>query len=1059
MNTTLMKKLMAIGMSVCLMVTFMPILPGNNAFAASEADTIAYDADNDGDTDVTYFNVTSSAVVNNYLDNPKEYIKGLLSEKYIGGTGYEWGSTYTTWETISFYLSRYYGWLPTDHEDMTDSLKAVTRRATNKQGKHTGSQTNGSDTWYVTNTGLKNSESVSDAHEDMANKIFEEYQDAGGSDDKREDVVKNISSLKDNDTKQTTWYSLISANKTSGSNKKGHYKAYGVIFHDFKLNPILREDDSYYTVTTTNPSDENGTEYQAGTTKNETNQTVMMKQSWADTQSYSETSEISGSKSYGFGETLTVGAEKSFGGSFKMNMEVSVSASQNIEKGWKNGTGTEHTQSINNEVSVEVPPYTNVMLLQSKESVTQKYVYDCPVALTYSATIVEFYRNPNSNDEAPKSKILGSFLGNATADLNQRAFVERKLDDKQGIEWDVFFSENVIDHSHIQNAITQNAKRAPMSMAGGTYTVTYRTTTSQVRDVMPILPLDKIKVADQETEYTLDAGESLNLSNIDLQGYNSKNAAYYGFSKDYGQWQLLDIGGSVVTASDVAELVTDNVTGKTTLRGKDTGVVYAKYIIDESKYATANQPNTYTKNSELSETATIKFNIIGKAEPTSDPVPTSDPEPTPGPEVHKCNPQLVKGKSATCIAEGKKDYYKCECGKSYEDAAGTKVITDISKWSKISKKPHSYSSSYTVDKVATTTANGSKSKHCTVKGCAAKADVTTIYAASDVKLSYKSTTYSGKVKSPTVIVKDSKGNTISTSNYTVQKPSGRINAGTYTYTITFKGNYTGSETLKLTINKKSISSAALSYTKTTYSGSAKKPTVTVKNSSGTKLTKDTHYTVTYASGRTKVGRYKVTIKGKGNYTGTITKYFTIVPKAPSSASAKLYGYDDVKFSWSKVSNASGYDVYYKKSTANSYTHLTRTTGTSTKKANLTDGVKYYFKVVPYYKSGDTRYASTKYKTASIYTLKKISTPTVSKSGTKVKVKWKNISGETGYQISRSTKKTGTNIVSTYKTTSGTYKIVKATKGKTYYYKVRAYKTVDGKKVYGPWSSVKSYKRK
>ena len=179
----------------------------------------------------------------------------------------------------------------------------------------------------------------------------------------------------------------------------------------------------------------------------------------------------------------------------------------------------------------------------------------------------------------------------------------------------------------------------------------------------------------------------------------------------------------------------------------------------------------------------------------------------------------------------------------------------------------------------------------------------------------------------------------------------------------------------------------------------------------------------------------------------------------SSASAKLYGHDDVKFSWSKVSNASGYNVYYKKSTSSSYTHLKRTTGTSVKKAGLTDGVKYYFKVVPYYKSGDTRYASIKYKTASVYTLKKIGTPTVSKSGTKVKVKWKNISGETGYQISRSTKRTGTNIVSTYKTTSGTYKTVKATKNKTYYYKVRAYKTVDGKKIYGPWSSVKSYKRK
>ena len=82
-----------------------------------------------------------------------------------------------------------------------------------------------------------------------------------------------------------------------------------------------------------------------------------------------------------------------------------------------------------------------------------------------------------------------------------------------------------------------------------------------------------------------------------------------------------------------------------------------------------------------------------------------------------------------------------------------------------------------------------------------------------------------------------------------------------------------------------------------------------------------------------------------------------------------------------------------------------------------------------------------------------------KSSSKVKVSWINISGETGYQISKSTKKSGTNIVSTYKTTSGTYKKVSATKGKNYYYKVRAYKVVNGKKIYGPWSSVKLFKRK
>lgn len=88
---------------------------------------------------------------------------------------------------------------------------------------------------------------------------------------------------------------------------------------------------------------------------------------------------------------------------------------------------------------------------------------------------------------------------------------------------------------------------------------------------------------------------------------------------------------------------------------------------------------------------------------------------------------------------------------------------------------------------------------------------------------------------------------------------------------------------------------------------------------------------------------------------------------------------------------------------------------------------------------------------------KASKPSVAKSGTKVKVTWKKVSGAAGYQVSKSTAKNTTKVVATIKSTS---KVLTATKGKTYYYKVRAYKTLaNGKKVYGAWSTVKSFKRK
>ena len=255
-----------------------------------------------------------------------------------------------------------------------------------------------------------------------------------------------------------------------------------------------------------------------------------------------------------------------------------------------------------------------------------------------------------------------------------------------------------------------------------------------------------------------------------------------------------------------------------------------------------------------------------------------------------------------------------------------------------------------------------------------------------------------------------------------------------------------------------VSSVKLSASKFTYNGEKRTPTVTVKDSKGNKLVKGEDYKLTYSSSkRTAVGRYSVKVTFMGDYKGTKTLNFTIFPKNPSTVKARLYGYDDVKVSWSKVTGASGYRVYYKKNSADSWNYKT-TTGTSMKIANLSDGVKYNVKVVAYKTVNDAKYLSSG-KTVNITTLKKVNGIAVAKSGTKVKVSWNNISGETGYQISRSTSKTSTNIVSTFETTSGDYKTVSANLGTTYYYKVRAYKVVDGNKIYGPWSDVVKYTRK
>ena len=56
----------------------------------------------------------------------------------------------------------------------------------------------------------------------------------------------------------------------------------------------------------------------------------------------------------------------------------------------------------------------------------------------------------------------------------------------------------------------------------------------------------------------------------------------------------------------------------------------------------------------------------------------------------------------------------------------------------------------------------------------------------------------------------------------------------------------------------------------------KTPTVTVTDANGNKLVKDTDYTVSFANATRKgVGRYKVTVTLKNNYSGTKALCFTI----------------------------------------------------------------------------------------------------------------------------------------------------------------------------------------
>lgn len=88
------------------------------------------------------------------------------------------------------------------------------------------------------------------------------------------------------------------------------------------------------------------------------------------------------------------------------------------------------------------------------------------------------------------------------------------------------------------------------------------------------------------------------------------------------------------------------------------------------------------------------------------------------------------------------------------------------------------------------------------------------------------------------------------------------------------------------------------------------------------------------------------------------------------------------------------------------------------------------------------------------TVKKTAFSKAKKSGTNLILRWKKVSGATGYQIQYSTSskfKTGKKV--DVKGASKVAKTIKGLKsGKTYYVRVRAYKKVNGGTVYSAWSA-------
>ena len=167
-----------------------------------------------------------------------------------------------------------------------------------------------------------------------------------------------------------------------------------------------------------------------------------------------------------------------------------------------------------------------------------------------------------------------------------------------------------------------------------------------------------------------------------------------------------------------------------------------------------------------------------------------------------------------------------------------------------------------------------------------------------------------------------------------------------------------------------------------------------------------------------------------------------------------YTYTSNRIAWNSVNGATQYELCRATSAQGSYKLITSSTALSYTDWNLSTGTEYFYKVRAYRSvAGRKIYSNYSAVVSSKPTLDKPASPKAARlSSTSVKVTWGAVAGRTAYEVWRRSSIDGTYTKITT-TAAVEYTDTKLVTGTTYYYKVRAYRMVGSKKIYGEFSMI------
>ncbi len=247
-------------------------------------------------------------------------------------------------------------------------------------------------------------------------------------------------------------------------------------------------------------------------------------------------------------------------------------------------------------------------------------------------------------------------------------------------------------------------------------------------------------------------------------------------------------------------------------------------------------------------------------------------------------------------------------------------------------------------------------------------------------------------------------------------------------------------------NNTSISGAAMTLSQTSYvyDGTPKTPSVTV-TLNGKALVLDTDYTVSY-SDNINEGTAKVTVTGKGDYTGSMTATFTIT-KATEQNPA-------ISVTCEKTMYKVAYGAKPFKINASSAGRMTFSSSRPKVAAVDKDTGKVTIKNTGIATITVKAGAVSQKVTIRVNPKKQSVKAAKAEKGKKLTVKWTKDKMASGYQVQVSTDKKFKKNVKSKNLSKASYTFKKLKKGSKYYVRVRSYKKSGHETLYGTWSKIK-----